>query len=225
MDDALQVFEECIKDNRDKPYCYNNKVQTLITMGKPQDAYAFAKENTGRGKVGKSMLKQAETAAKRGAPRALVNTADVDVGMADKKSAPLGVPKQQFSSEKTFEDELTMRLERGISTFGKKLSIYDQTGDYYGRQYPIKGGRIDILATDDENNLYAIELKKDGGYGDVYKQMQGYMAWLRENKAKGDQKVYGIICLNNPSEDIIHKVQLDNDIRLIEYSIAYREIH
>jgi hypothetical protein len=54
--------------------------------------------------------------------------------------------------------------------------------------------------------------------------MLGYVSWLRENKAKPNQKVFGIICLNNPSEETIHKVQLDKDIRLFGYSIAFSEI-
>jgi hypothetical protein len=75
----------------------------------------------------------------------------------------------QFQSEKVLEDELTMRMEAGIEVFGLPLKIYKRRGEY-GRQFVFPKGRLDILAEDAEKNLYIIELKKDSGYDDVYKQ-------------------------------------------------------
>ncbi len=222
--DALRIFEECINENRDTPYCYNNKVRTLIAIGKVEEALAFAQANVGRGKVSNSIIQQAQNAIKRKSSRQLPDTTPDEAGIPKRVSDNLAVPKQQFSNERLLEEELVARIDRGIETFGLHLRIYERAGDFYGRQFPISGGRIDILAVDEKNNLYAIELKKDSGYGDVCEQVEGYISWLRQNKAKGSQKVFGIVCMNNPSEDTISRIKRNSDIRLFEYSIGYREI-
>ena len=38
------------------------------------------------------------------------------------------------------------------------------------------------------------------------------------------QRVFGIICLNDPTKDLIEKVKADDQMRLFEYSISYSEI-
>lgn len=43
------------------------------------------------------------------------------------------------------------------------------------------------------------------------------------DKHKG-QRVFGIICLNDPTKDLIEKVKADDQMRLFEYSISYSEI-
>lgn len=229
-DKAHELFAECIAENRDAPYCYNNMVRTLIAMGKPAEALAFAKQNLGRAKVSNATLKIAEKAASG----KVLQQSDVlgDEKLEDENTGAVeqerdltvGSAAQQFSSERVLEDELILRIERGIPVFGTKLHVYEQEGDFYGRQYPFAGGRIDILAADESNNLYAIELKKDSGYDDAYRQTRSYVDWLRDNKAAPGAKVYGIVCLNNPSADIVKKVRDDTDIRLFEYSISINEI-
>ncbi|MDL2233016.1 endonuclease NucS [Ruminococcaceae bacterium OttesenSCG-928-L11] len=115
-------------------------------------------------------------------------------------------------------------LKRRVPIFGLSLRVYEKEGDFYGRQYPIDGGRLDILAIDDANNFYVIELKKDGGYDDAYCQTKRYIQWIKKNKATDAQKVVGIICLNSPTAKIIKQVQRDDEIRLIGYAISYTEI-
>lgn len=38
------------------------------------------------------------------------------------------------------------------------------------------------------------------------------------------KKIYGIICLNSPTQQLIDKVHADKRIRLFEYQITYTEI-
>lgn len=128
----------------------------------------------------------------------------------------------QFQSEKILEDELTLRIEAGMEVFGLPLKIYRRRGEY-GRQYIFPEGRLDILAEDKNGNLYIIELKKDGGYDDAYKQTVKYINWFQKNKA-GEKKVYGIICLNSPGETLIEAARKDDRIKLYEYQISYTEI-
>ena len=121
------------------------------------------------------------------------------------------------------EDELTARIESGMPVFGMNLKIYRRHGAY-GRQYIIPIGRLDLLCEDEKGNLYIIELKKDSGYDDAYKQTAEYLDWFEKNNITKGKKVYGIICLNSPSKILIEKVHADKRMRLFEYQISYKEI-
>ena len=107
--------------------------------------------------------------------------------------------------------------------FGLKLRIYKRRGEY-GRQFIIPVGRLDLLCEDDSGNLYIVELKKDSGYDDAYKQTAEYLDWFEKSKYGKGRKIYGIICLNSPSNELIKKVRADNRMRLFEYQISYREV-
>ena len=99
---------------------------------------------------------------------------------AEETPPDFGIKRQQFSSEKVLEDELTARIEAGYEVFGQRLKIYQRTGDFYGRQYPIANGkwRLDLLCEEPSGNLVVIELKKDSGYDDPYEQTKNYVEWL-----------------------------------------------
>ena len=132
--------------------------------------------------------------------------------------------RQQFSSEKLLEDELTLRLEAGMPIFGMNLHVYNHKGDYYGRQYPFEMGRLDLLCEDENGDLYIIELKKDSGYDDAYVQTAQYLDWFEKAPISKGKRVYGIICQNSPTQALISKVRNDQRMRLFEYQISYTEI-
>ena len=69
-----------------------------------------------------------------------------------------------------------------------------------------------------------MELKKDSGYDDAYKQTTEYLDWFEQDKRFKGKKVYGIICLNSPTQQLIDKVHADKRMRLFEYQISYTEI-
>lgn len=140
------------------------------------------------------------------------------------EAVDFGIKRQQFSSEKLLEDELTLRLEAGMPVFGMNLHIYDHKGDFYGRQYPFEMGRLDLLCEDNNGNLYIIELKKDSGYDDAYVQTAQYLDWFEKAPISQGKKVYGIICLNSPTPELVGKVRNDPRMKLFEYQISYTEI-
>lgn len=60
------------------------------------------------------------------------------------------------------------------------IRVYKRKGEY-GRQYIIPIGRLDLLCEDSQGNLYIVELKKDSGYDDAYKQIAAYLDWFEKN--------------------------------------------
>lgn len=130
---------------------------------------------------------------------------------------------RQFSKEKLLEEELTARIESGMPVFGMHLKVYKRKGEY-GRQYNIPVGRLDLLCEDANENLYVVELKKDSGYDDVYEQITQYLAWFEQSEKFKGKKVYGIICLNHPTQELLSKVHADKRIRIFEYQISYTEL-
>lgn len=117
---------------------------------------------------------------------------------------------------------MTAKIENEIPVFGLKLKMYKRKGEYE-RQYIIPIGRLDLLCEDCEGNLYIIELKKDSGYDDAYKQTADYLDWFEKSEKFKGKKIYGIICLNSPTEELIKKVHSDHRIKLFEYQISYIE--
>lgn len=216
--DAEEVFRKCLSQKRDIRYAANNLVRTYLALGQADKAKQFVQK--GGYKVSKQLIARIER------PQT-TKKYDVDIDSQDSTAnAPainIGIKKHQFTSEKLLEDELVQRMEYGIPVFGLPLKVYQQRG-VYGRQFILRTGRLDILATGDDNNLYVIELKKDSGYDDAYAQTKTYVEWVEADIAKPGQHVYGIICLNSPTDELQKKVKQDPQMRLFEYSISYTEI-
>lgn len=216
--EAQSVFEDCLRQNRDVRYAANNLVRTLLAQGKNGEAQRVIQEHERF--VSKDLKKRAEK------PVGKVKIAVPEPAVTDVEAetiVDIGVKKQQFSSEKLLEDELVQRMEIGIPVFGMSLRIYQKRG-VYGRQFVLRNGRLDILGIDTAGDLYVIELKKDSGYDDAYAQTREYIDWIEEDVAVKGQRVFGIICLNDPTKDLIEKVKADDQMRLFEYSISYSEI-
>ncbi|MDO4322820.1 MAG: endonuclease NucS [Lachnospiraceae bacterium] len=217
------MFEECLERGIDLPYVANNYVRVLIALGKYDDAKKFAEK--GKFCISKSLR---DKAAKLDPPNTSLKKDVPVIADADKNEAAgqtlikRGIKLQQFSNEKLLEDELTARIESGIPVFGLSLKMYQRHGEY-GRQYIIPVGRLDLLCEDASGNLYVIELKKDSGYDDVYKQLSVYLEWFEKNEKFKDKNVYGIICLNQPSRELIEKVHADKRMKLYEYQISYMQ--
>ena len=152
-----------------------------------------------------------------------IDEADEQDLITSSSAIDLGPKRQQFSSERLLEEELTARIEAGIEVFGLQLKMYRREGKY-GRQFIIPIGRLDLLCEDTEGNLYIIELKKDSGYDDAYQQTVNYLNWFEKHFPDRKKNVYGIICLNSPSQELVKKVRGDKRIRLFEYQISYTEI-
>lgn len=222
--EALPYFERCLEIDPVYVYAANNIVRVYIALGRNKDAKAFVK--SGKYKISKDLVKRVEKLDNTNA-RLKKDILAVDPEPAEEENTQantvdLGIKRQQFSNEKLLEDELTARIEAGIGVFGLQLKMYKRKGEY-GRQYIIPVGRLDLLCEDDEGNLYVIELKKDSGYDDAYKQTAQYLDWFEKSEMAKGKKVYGIICLNSPTKQLIDQVHNDKRMRLFEYQISYTE--
>ena len=223
--EARGYFEKCLEIDKNYIYAANNYVRVLIALGRNKDAKAFIKSD--KYKISKEIKKRVEKLDNTNARIKKEPVKEVVESLDDETSQEnvidLGIKRQQFSNEKLLEDELTARIEAGMEVFGLKLKMYKRKG-VYGRQYIIPIGRLDLLCEDDKGNLYIIELKKDSGYDDAYKQTSLYLDWFEKNEISKGKKVYGIICLNSPTQELIDKVHGDKRMKLFEYQISYTEL-
>lgn len=217
---AIRIFKRCLDEDRDVKYAANNYVRALLAAGKNTEAKAFVAE--GKYKITPEMQRRVKAVGKDKIVEPIVDEDAVD-GSYNAEDRPTRKNADQFSSEKLLEDELSLRIDAGFPVFGKQLKIYRRHGEY-GRQYIIPVGRLDLLAEDNNGDLYIIELKKDSGYDDPYDQTAAYLDWFEKNHRKKSQKIYGIICLNGPSKSLVEKVRNDERIQLFNYSISYDEV-
>lgn len=222
--EAKAYFEDCLEQDPSYVYAANNYVRVLIALGRNKDAKTFVK--SGKCKISKDIQKRVDKLDDTNARiKKEVVKDEVDYAEDDSQddAIDLGIKRQQFSNEKLLEDELTARIEAGIEVFGMKLKIYKRKG-LYGRQFIIPIGRLDLLCEDEKGDLYVVELKKDSGYDDAYKQTAQYLEWFEQNAISKGKNVYGIICLNSPTKELIEKVHQDSRMRVFEYQISYKEL-
>ena len=235
LDEAEKIFLQCLDEERDLPYPVNNLVRTYLMSGKIDAAKKFIA--TTKFKVDKSLVKRVKNYSPKKISSEqnftqlkffLDDSPDDTETISERRKNSDEPSTQQFANEKILEDEIVARIESGEEIFGLKLKIYRRDGDFYGRQYPFSDGkknyRIDILCEDERGNFYIIELKKDSGYGDAYSQIKTYVDYFERRRARQGKKVFGILCLNSPTESLLQRVRADNRIRVFEYKISYVEL-
>jgi len=220
--EAKKVFEQCIAEKKDLRYSVNNMLRVLIALRQDDEASEFAAEH--KDIVSKDLQRRIGQGPKAKTRPAIYDESSDDVNQPIQAPPIMVIGQgQQFSSEKILEDELTRRIEKGQNCFGVQLSIFKQKGKY-GRQFIMPVGVVDILANDAEGNLYVIEVKKDSGYCDVFDQVSRYVGWLEENMIYPEKKVYGIIVVNKPSDELKMRVRNNPKMKLYDYSVLYQEI-
>lgn len=124
-------------------------------------------------------------------------------------------------NEFAYENDLRNYLVRNLSIIEKGLKLYETQDGKSGEEYTIPGTsrRIDILATDTQNNFVVIELKVSRGHEKVVGQALYYQSMIR-NIFKQD-KVRIIIIAREISSELKAATQFLTDIHLYEYQLSF----
>ena len=111
-----------------------------------------------------------------------------------------------------------LSLSVSAQTITLKGNVKDATGEpIIGASVVEKGNTSNGTITDlDGNFSLKVPSKANVIISDIGMKTQ-------DVAVKG-QRVFGIICLNDPTKDLIEKVKADDQMRLFEYSISYSEI-
>lgn len=122
--------------------------------------------------------------------------------------------QQQFA----YETDLKNYLRNNLSIIEPGLELYVEEGRD-GVEYPVEGGRIDILATDGTGRLVVIELKVSRGRNRTIGQLLYYMGCI--NQILPDSgKCRGIIIAREIADDLWTACQLLSDVSLYEYNLS-----
>lgn len=134
----------------------------------------------------------------------------------------------------SIEDETTFALEKYLEEFiienwkgidfGEKLKLYvDSDGNTGQQYYTSEVGYLDILAVDNEGNFVVIELKKGRKNDEVVGQILRYMGWVRNNLAKPDQTVRGLIIVGERDVKLDYALgEMADKIKAMVYQVSFR---
>ncbi len=122
-------------------------------------------------------------------------------------------------SEFAYEKDLQKYLVKNLSVIEKGLKLY-QTDGVDGEEFYVPGTtrRIDILATDKNNNYVVIELKVSRGYEKVVGQTLFYQSSIK-TIFKQD-KVRAIIVAREITSELKTATQFLPDFELFEYQLS-----
>jgi len=123
----------------------------------------------------------------------------------------------QATGLKFYEREVEDRIVQLLPKMGLEL-FQDQSKD--GRQFPIEGGRIDLLCRDkDRGNFVVIELKKGEAPNQTMLQILRYMSWVRQNMAQG-KNVRGVILTEAADSALVEIVKEVPNVDIQYYRLS-----
>ncbi len=88
-----------------------------------------------------------------------------------------------------------------------------------GVRYRTPAGEIDLLCTDEDNNLVVIELKRNRAPDRVVSQLERYLVWVEQNISKPGQSVRGIIVAKKHGDHVVYSASRRADIELWTYDL------
>lgn len=126
------------------------------------------------------------------------------------------------SNDETLEFALEAHLRdfiaKHLSKLEPGLKLFQENGAK-GIEYPIDGGRIDILAVDASNKFVVIELKLSRGRNKTLGQLLYYMGWVDQNLGGGPCR--GIIVASEISDELAVAVSRVPGVTLSKYKMNF----
>jgi len=128
--------------------------------------------------------------------------------------------ESQFALE-THLEEFIYQNWRNIN-FGSTLVLY-KTEEQDGRQFPAGPWSIDFLCMDnDTGDFVVIELKRGKSSDSTVGQILRYISWVKENLAKPEQKVRGIIIAKEVDEVLRYAVKGLDNVSVLTYKVDFK---
>ena len=82
-------------------------------------------------------------------------------------------------------------------------------------------GRLDLLCEDKEGALVVVELKRFKAGSSIIDQIQRYMGWVMEHRAKEGQKVRGIIVVGTKDTALEYAARANPNITVKVFTISF----
>jgi hypothetical protein len=127
-------------------------------------------------------------------------------------------PKPQPSDTFAMETHLRDYLAANLARIEDNLELYADENGNSGVEYATPVGRIDILATDRNDDFVVVELKVSRGADAACGQLLRYKGWVRQHLADG-KKVRGIIIASRITDRIRYAVGEVEGVELMEYAL------
>jgi hypothetical protein len=124
------------------------------------------------------------------------------------------VPSLEFALEAHLRDFLARNLE--LIEPGLQLHSIPENP---GIEFPVDGGRIDLLAVDRSGKYVVIELKLSQGRNKTLGQILYYMGWIDQNLGKGPCR--GLIIASEITDDLSIAVGRVPGISLAKYRMSF----
>ena len=248
-EEALAVFDECIKRKIDGSYPLRNRARALSKLGRLAEAIEAWKNSSPRRRPTKmageriATLQRLIEKQKQGEIVTDIEEEDDDDVIeveaspeisdqaADNKSSNAALTGSQLTrfripNEQSLEELVESLIIRGTKMFNRNLRVFTSPDGLYGRQYAISGlGRIDLLTEDlDAGDLVVIELKRDETHDQVVGQISLYLTWVKENLARSGQRVIGIVCVSKASKRLQLAARSIPGLEVFEYDLSFRRI-
>jgi restriction system protein len=141
-------------------------------------------------------------------------------------------PSSLIATDETIEDPFVFGLEKTLEDFliqnwsqtelGRKYDIFEEDGEFVGRQYPTDTGPIDILAiSKDKKELLVVELKRGRASATVVGQIQTYMGYVKDELAEKGQTVHGAIIAKEDDIRLRRALEVTQNIEFFTYKVRF----
>ena len=125
---------------------------------------------------------------------------------------------QHEALEFALEAHLRDFLARNLNKIEPGIRLYEME-DQPGVEYPVEGGRIDILAIDRAGKYVVFELKLSKGRNKALGQLLYYMGWVDEHLGNGPCR--GIIIASEINDELRIAVSRVPGVGLAKYKMSF----